>query len=166
MDRDLVLLRARALSGMEKPEQALALLGDMPPDPDVNRLRVDIAWRSANWDEAAEALADLILESEVPAQGPIEPDQATLVVNRAVALALADNRLALSNMRDLYGKAMEKTAQARLFDVITRERKAAVLSDRQTLMGVVSEVDLFRNFLDSLKNAPAPEVKGSVRQGG
>jgi tetratricopeptide (TPR) repeat protein len=166
MDRDLVLLRARALSGMDKPEQALALLGDMPPDPDVNRLRVDIAWRSANWDEAAEALADLILESEFPAQGPIEPDQATLIVNRAVALALADNRLALSNMRDLYGKAMAQTAQARLFDVITRERKAAVLSDRQTLMGVVSEVDLFRNFLDSLKNAPTPEVKAPARQGG
>lgn len=159
MDHDLTLLRARALSGMDKPEQALALLGDLPPDPDVNRLRVDIAWRSGNWDEAAEALADLVVEAEVPAQGPIDADQATLIVNRAVALALADNRLALSNMRDLYGKAMEKTAQARLFDVITRERKTAVLSDRQTLMSVVSEVDLFRNFLDSLKNAPAPGTK-------
>lgn len=152
IDRDLVLLRARALSQMDKPEQALALLGDMPPGPEVNRLRVDIAWSSGNWDEAAEALADILLDSGLTSQSAIDAEQASLIINRAVALALADNRLALANMRDMYGKAMEKTAQARLFDVITRERKAAVLADRQTLMGVVSEVDLFRSFLDSLKN--------------
>ncbi|MCB9978726.1 MAG: tetratricopeptide repeat protein [Rhodospirillales bacterium] len=166
IDRDLVLLRARALSQMDKPEQALALLGDMPPGPEVNRLRVDIAWGSENWDEAAEALADILLDSGVSSQGTIEPEQARLIINRAVALALADNRLALANMRDMYGKAMEKTDQAKLFDVITRARKAAVLADRQTLMGVVSEVDLFRSFLDSLKNGALEMEKTPEKQVG
>lgn len=149
--REMALLRARALSKMDKSEQALGILNAMPPDEDVNRLRVDIAWGAGNWDEAAQAMQDIILDEDIPPRGPIKPDQATLLLNRAVALNLADNRVALANMRDRFGTAMNATDQGKLFDVVTRPRQNSVLADRQTLTGVVSEVDMFKNFLETVR---------------
>lgn len=149
--REMALLRARALSKMDKPEQALGILNAMPPDADVNRLRVDIAWGAGNWDEAAQAMQDIILDEDIPPRGPIKPEQATLLLNRAVALNLADNRVALANMRERFGTAMNATDKGKLFDVITRPRQNSVLADRQTLTGVVSEVDMFKSFLETVR---------------
>lgn len=149
--REMALLRARALSKMDKPEQALGILNAMPPDADVNRLRVDISWGAGNWDEAAQAMQDIILDEDIPPRGPIKPDQAILLLNRAVALNLADNRVALANMRERFGTAMNATDKGKLFDVITRPRQNSVLADRQTLTGVVSEVDMFKSFLETVR---------------
>ncbi len=149
--REMALLRARALSKMDKADQALGILNAMPPDEDVNRLRVDIAWGVANWDEAAQAMQDIILDEDIPPRGPIKPDQATLILNRAVALNLADNRVALANMRERFGQAMNATDKGKLFDVVTRPRQNSVLADRETLTGIVSEVDMFKGFLETVR---------------
>lgn len=149
--REMALLRARALSKMDKPDQALAILNAMPPDEAVNRLRVDIAWSSGNWDEAGQAMQDIILDQDIPPRGPLKPDQAILLLNRAVALNLADNRVGLANMRERFGSAMNATDKGKLFDVVTRPRQNSVLADRQTLTGVVSEVDMFKSFLETMR---------------
>ena len=74
--------------------------------------------------------------------------QSELILNRAVALNLADNRVALSQIRERFESQMKNTPRSRLFEVLTRPRKASVLADRETLMSVVSEVDMFKEFLD------------------
>jgi hypothetical protein len=79
-------------------------------------------------------------------------------MQRAVALNLSSNRIGLANMREKYSDSMAQTDKARVFEVITRARQSGALADRETLMGVVSEVDLFKQFLDNYKasSAPAP----------
>ena len=160
--REVGLLRARALSKINRTEESIALLNGFDPDPDVNALRADIAWQAGLWEDAGEALQDLILDEGLDLNRPLTLQQADLVLNRAVALNLASNRVGLANMRTEYETAMGQTSRGRLFDIITRPRKVSTLSDRETIAGIVSEVDLFSGFLDSYRKTgegdtvPAP----------
>lgn len=149
--RKVELMHARALSDMNKTEEALVHLSKFDPAPDVNRLRADIAWQAGLWEDAAEALQDLILDQAIDPARPLTEKQADLILNRAVALNLSGNRVALANMRQRYEDAMKKTARARLFDVVTRPRQSTVLADRQTLESLVSEVDIFKDFLETYR---------------
>lgn len=152
---EMTLMRARAYAQDNRAEQALTLLKDMKPDPDINRLRADISWQAGFWAEAADALTQ-VLEDQAPGGAPLDEKQTQVVMNLAVALNLANDRIAIANLRKKYGGLMTKTAKAHQFEVITRERRNAVLADRETLMSVVSEVDLFKEFLDAYKSADPP----------
>lgn len=156
--QEISLLRARALSQERRPDQALALLHDLPRSKDVNKLRADIAWRAGYWDDAAEALGDVINDENISLTRPLTPEHSGLLMQRAVALNLSSDRIGLANMREKYSDSMAQTDKARVFEVITRARQSGALADRNTLMGVVSEVDLFKQFLDNYKasSAPAP----------
>jgi len=149
--REIDLLRARGLSQLNRTEEALDMLHGFDPAPDVNRLRVDIAWKAGLWEDAAEALQDLILDEALDMGRPLTPAQADLILNNAVALNLAGNRVALNNARRRYEDAMKKTARARLFDVVTRPRKTTIMADRETIESIVQEVDMFKDFLESYR---------------
>jgi hypothetical protein len=149
--RNANLMHARALSQMNQTEEAIALLNNFPPEPAVNRLRADIAWNAGLWEDAAEAIQDLILDEAIDPARPLSIEQADLILNRAVALNLSGNRVALTNMQKRYGDAMQKTARARLFDIVTRPRKTSIIADRDTIEQIVSEVDLFKDFLNDYK---------------
>lgn len=153
LEFDLGLLRARALSKSNRADQAIALLEDMGVSQDVNRLRADIAWESGYWEDAAHALGEVILDEDISLTRPLRPEQANMILTRAVALNLASDRIALANLREKFSEAMKQSTKGRLFEVITRPRKTPTLADRETLMSVVSEVDLFSNFLDGYRNA-------------
>jgi tetratricopeptide (TPR) repeat protein len=150
------MLRARALSDLDRVEEALAILNRYPPTPEINRLRADIAWNAGLWEDAAEALNDLILDQAIDPARPLTQEQADLILNRAVALNLSGNRVALANLKTKYEAAMAKTARARLFDVVTRQRTGNLSSDRDSIAALVSEVDMFRDFLDSYRSGNNP----------
>lgn len=147
------LLRARALSQQKRPDQAIALLEDLGKTPTINRLRADIAWNAGYWDDAAEALEDVILDENISLTRPLDDEYTALILNRAVALNLSSDRVALANMREKYSDAMAQTEKARAFEVVTRPRQSAALANRETLMGIVSEVDLFADFMNNYRSA-------------
>lgn len=163
-NREIALLKARALSKINRTEDAIALLNTFEPDPDVNALRADISWQAGLWDDAGEALQDLILDETLDGRRPLTVKQADLLLNRAVALNLAGNRVALASMRTEFENAMNQTTRGKLFEVITRPRKVPTVSDRETIAKIVSEVDLFNGFLDSYRKdnaAPAADTPTS-----
>lgn len=151
------LLRARALSMRGNPQQALDLLERMSQTEDVNRLRATIAWDANYWDDAAIALRDVIFDQNISLTRPLIEDHATLLLNRAVSLNLAGDRIGLANMRERYMDAMSQTKRARMFEVVTRARQNAALADRETLLSITSEVDLFGEFLDSYRQSTLAE---------
>lgn len=150
---EVALFRARALSQDRRPDQALALLYELPKSSGVNRLRADIAWRAGYWDDAAQALGDVITDEDISLTRPLSTEHAALLLQRAVALNLASDRVELANMREKYSDAMLQTEKARVFEVITRPRQSSALADRDTLKQIVSEVDLFKDFLDTYKKS-------------
>lgn len=154
--RNISLLRARALSKLKKVDDALAILNKLPPAPDVNRLRADIAWNAGLWPDSAAALQDLIIDEGIDGTRPLTQKQADLLLNRAVALNLSGDRVALSNMKTKYDAVMSKTARAKMFEVVTRQRTGSLSSDRESIAALVSEVDMFREFLDSYRAETKP----------
>ncbi|MCC6598351.1 MAG: hypothetical protein IT559_06145 [Alphaproteobacteria bacterium] len=160
---DVALLKARALSRQGHPDKALALLGDMEQTPDVNRLRADIAWTASYWDDAAEALEDVISDRDLSLTRPLRTEDVDLLMRRGIALNLGGNRIELANMRQKYTDLMNQTEKGKVFEVITRPRQSSALADRETLLGIVSEVDLFADFLNSYKtnSATPPTPKAS-----
>lgn len=154
--REIELLRARALSQAKRPDQALAVLAAMKQGADVNRLRADIAWQAGYWDDASYALQDVINDEDIRLTRPLTDPQAEILLQRALALNLSGDRIGLANMREKFTEAMSQTSKAKQFEVVTRARQSAGLADRDTLLSAVSEVDLFKGFLESYKKEAPP----------
>ena len=121
-----------------------------------HRLRADIAWTAGYWDDAAEALGDVVTDQDISLTRPLKDEHTALLLQQAIALNLAGDRIALANMREKYTDLMTQTSKSKVFEVITRPRQSGALADRETLLSVVSEVDLFKEFLDAYKNATPP----------
>ncbi|MCB1783232.1 MAG: hypothetical protein KDI13_04495 [Alphaproteobacteria bacterium] len=149
--RDIALLRAKALGLIGQSAQALSLLESLPPGSDVSRLKADVAWQAGFWQDAGEALGDVLLDEKIKSGQTLTDRQSGMILNRAIALSLANDRISLANMREKYSPSMDKTTKAHAFEVITRPRNNGRLADRDTLMSVVAEVDLFKDFLDAYK---------------
>ncbi|WP_207476447.1 tetratricopeptide repeat protein [Arenibaculum pallidiluteum] len=148
------VLRARALADERQFDQAMALLaGDASPGAEL--LRVDVAWRAGHWAEAATAL-DRIVGPPPSAGTAISRDASQLVVNRAVALALAGDAQGLSKLRQDFGTAMAAGPDADSFRVLTRQGQGGALVDAATIKSRVAEVDVFRKFLSGYRSAAAP----------
>ncbi|PCJ97524.1 MAG: hypothetical protein COA45_09670 [Zetaproteobacteria bacterium] len=150
---EIALLRIRAYSQNKQFDKALSLLKKMETSKAVSRLKADIAWQAGYWDEAAEALGVVLQDENISMTRPLTQEQSDLVLNRAIALSLSNDRIALGNMRAKYSDLMIQTHKAHQFEVITRRRSSSALADRETLLSVVSEVDLFKDFLDSYRAA-------------
>ncbi len=146
---EIILLRARAHSQAKETDEALKILEDLELSPDVNRLRADISWKASYWDDAAAALNDVIVDNDISLTRPLEEEDATLILQLSIALNLASDRIALANLREKYSDVMAQTSKSRLFEVVTRPRQNAVLADRDTLLNIVSEVDVFEGFLSN-----------------
>jgi hypothetical protein len=159
--REISLLRARAYSDQKKPEEAVSSLALLDQDPDVLRLRADIAWKAKNWQDVADALEELTTKQDISLTRPLTDDQADTILNWAVALYLADNRYVLANLRERFSDAMTQTAKAKQFEVVTRPRQNILLADRKTINSIVSEIDIFKGFMDTFgeKDMPKGEDK-------
>lgn len=151
--REIALLKARALSQDGKSSQALQILEGLTPSSDVNRLKADIAWQQGYWSDASAALGEVLVQENISPTRPLTDKQAALIMNRAIALSLANDRVELENMRNKYSDLMLQSTKARQFEVISRTHGNAELADKDTLKSIVSEVDLFGDFLESYKQA-------------
>lgn len=139
------LLRARALAGLERSQDALDELAGLS-SREAELLRVEIAWRNRDWHRAAAALATVT--GPPPEAGePLAVETADLVINRAVALTLAGDSAGLAGLRDLYGAAMADSPRADAFRVITRPDADADFIDLETVRARVAEVEVFDSFL-------------------
>lgn len=157
--RQINLLKARALSMKKKPDEAMAILEKMRLDADVNRLRTDIAWAAGKWEEAGAALNDLIIMEQISPRLPLTDFQTNLILNRAIALNLASDRVALANLRERHNAQMDKTTKGKLFELISRPRRPDMVGSREAIDSMISELSLFQGFLDSYSSMDADKSK-------
>jgi hypothetical protein len=149
---DVDLLRARALSDMGDVSASLNILKNMKPRTiEVIRLEADVAWRAQRWKDAADALRDLVMTSAISQNEDLTDEQGKTLLNYAIALNLSNNRIELANLRKRYLEPIKGSAYGEMFEVITRPRQDAFLADRDRMMGVIGEIEIFQDFLDSYR---------------
>ncbi len=140
------LLRARALAEEGQPDAALKLLEGDNSDAAL-RLKATAAWQAKEWPVSAAALAQLL--PSVPDGGKLTAEQGQIVINRAVALNLAGDQPGITTLAKTFGEAMQNTAQADTFKVLTNPDNTA-----NSLAGLGAQakgVDLFASFLENYR---------------
>lgn len=140
------LLRARAMSQLNRPDDAIAALA-ASNSTDALKLKADVLWRARKWKEAAATLQGMLPEAD---KGLTEAD-AQLVINTAVGYKLAGDTASLAEIKSRYLSPMDATSQRDTFRVVTRTGGSSKLSDRDTILKIAGEVDMFKGFLDSYK---------------
>ncbi|CAO3431080.1 tetratricopeptide repeat protein [Azospirillum doebereinerae] len=153
MPADLVaerrLMQAKALAELNRGDEALRILAE-DDSTNANLLRVDIAWRGQKWDAAALALNKVV--GPPPAAGQtLDAGVSQLVLNRAVALALAGDGTGLGLLRKDFEGAMKGGPNEDAFRVLTRPEQALGLIDVSTIRSRVAEVDMFQKFLKNYR---------------
>jgi len=141
------LLYARALSMKGQYQDALDAL---PQNKERSTLLLyaDMALRAKQWGDAIHALQDLI----GPAMGKeLSEEQASWLVHLAVAMAHNQDSLGLDRLAIDFGDAMDKTSKASVFRVLTRPDHVNQLKDIQAAQAGLSEVDMFREVLDTYR---------------
>lgn len=143
------LLRARAQSQLNQTDAAIETLAPLKT-LEARRLTADVLWRARRWRQAAGAIETLL-----PAQPParLDDDTARLVMNAAVGYKLANDSEGLASLRRNYASQMAATTYGPTFTVVTRDGGTASLSDRDTILRIAGEVDMFKSLLDSYKAA-------------
>ncbi len=150
------LLRAHAYAELGQPADALTLLAE-DRTPIAAAARADIAWRGQDWSTAARALAELIEPPPSPGSAVAE-DQAKLVLNLGIALALSNDTAGLDRLAGQYGPGMARSTAANTFAILTRSSGGTPqIADLAAIRQQVSEVDLFQRFLSGYRTAGDPQ---------
>lgn len=164
LNSQIVLRKAKALSELGQPQQALFMTEGLNDTDDVIRLRVDTAWRSGEWVAVTDNLSKLLARQNITNAEPPTAEQAQLILNQAVALSLSDQYDALQRFADQYDTMMKQTPVYKQFLVVTRPQNISNLADRETLLDVTSEVDLFQGVLErdgEQQATPSPEAEAT-----
>ncbi len=149
LQNERVLLKARALSELNRASEATALLKDNT-STDAILLRVDMAMRAQKWQDAAATLMTLV--GPPPATGvALSPDKAGWLVNAAIGFALAEDQVNLDKLAIDYSKSMETNVQNNTFLMLTRPEKTGQLRDLSTAQAQLSQVDMFQGFLNNYR---------------
>lgn len=163
-------LKARALADQGKAPEAMAALEGLE-GREADLLRADILWGQRDWGGAAAALARLT--DPLPAEGAKLGDaDAALIVKRAAALWMADDRGALADLRERFAAAMAATPYANDFRVVAAAPMGAIDSI-QAIADRLADIDAYADFAARLKSGkPAasggasPESKQEVAAAG
>ncbi len=155
LEQERQMMRARALSQLNRTDEAITALAGYTTG-DAQRLKADVLWRARRWVPAAQAIETML---PTPAPSPLPPEIAEMVVNAAVAYKLGGDSAGLESLRRRFGDAITSTPQANAFGVITRDGGQATLGDRETILKIAGEVDMFKGFLKSYQSMP--DAKGS-----
>jgi hypothetical protein len=159
LDRRRLLIEARALAGVGRPELAVELLGEDASEP-TRRLKADLLWEGARWRDAAALLEGLVGEG---ARGALPDRDRADVMRAAVAYALAGEQPGLDRLRLRFAAAMAASPDAEAFRVVTGavERQGA---EFRAIARSIAATDTAEAFLRRLREArtPAPQASGGA----
>lgn len=171
-------LRARAMMGAGQEQQALELL-KRDKEAGADMLRAEIFWKGGDWANASKALRLVAQSSGAVKEKPLNPEQATNILNYAISLTLSGNERGLSRVRADYGRAMEATRLKHAFRLVTAPTSLGLISP-ESVAQRVKLAENFKTFLGEYKrrlkerglsgltdwSADAGPAKGGAAKGG
>ncbi len=142
-------LQARALSELDKIDEALALLAADDTAP-AKLLRADIYWRGQRWASAAETTENL-LGQRWRAEDGLNTTEQSQVVQLAVSYYMAGDAKSLKGLNRRYGDKMAKGPHAETFRVLTDKVDQSQTKFRD-LAGEIARVADLEAFMASYRN--------------
>ncbi len=138
--RERRLLEARALSDLNRPVDALALLEDDTSDQ-AAMLRADVAWQARDWREVARMTGQLV-RGQPAGEGTLSPADRVHVVKLAVALYMNHDRRGLAAVAKRFGPSMAKGEHAETFRMLTHVTRPNETEFRQLASAIAGVGDL------------------------
>jgi tetratricopeptide (TPR) repeat protein len=140
-------LEARALTDLNKVEEAVLLLGT-DTTPETKQLRAEIYWRAQDWANAARALSEMVPDAE---GGSLSDANARLVLDWATALTLAGDERTLVRVRQRYTVPMGSTPYKDAFVLLTTPRERGVM-DVASVRQQIQQAEQFKSFMVDYKD--------------
>ena len=144
-----LLLEARALSELNRPDIALEIISDIPGGT-AQRLRADVLWRAHRWRQAAEQI-ERLLGSRWRDWKPLDAAERAQVLRAAIGYALAADSLDLGRLRNRYGAKMAGGPDRRAFEVVTAPIGVGSAEFR-SVASTIGSMDTLDDFLNDLRN--------------
>ncbi len=140
-------LTAQVLHDMGRGREALVKLeGD--DSANARLLRAEIVWKLQDWQEAARAFADLVVQPE-PGKA-LDSDSARFVLHWATALTLGNDDAGVARLRKSYKELMAKSPYRDAFTLLTADTHSS-LADYQKVADKIKEAEKFQAFLSAYR---------------
>ena len=147
LQQERMLLRARALTKLGRHPDALEELGANESGEGM-LLRAEILWRLENWKGAAAALDRVVPED--PPRAPLSDAEAQRVMNLAIALTMAEDRVRLAGLYKRYADSMAKTEHGPAFRLLGDDITSP---DYSSIEQGLEQVEKAQEFYDSYRDA-------------
>jgi len=143
-----LLMEARAMAELKQWDQALDLIA-VDQQPDTQRLRADIYWRSANWPLAGKAAEDA-LGARFNDAAALSDQERQEVLRAAVAYSLANDEASLERLRTRFEAKMKASPDATAFAVLTQRIDLQGIAFRDAAARVAS-IDTLKMFMKDIQ---------------
>ncbi len=153
-------LRARALMGLKRQEEALALIKE-DKSLDAGLLRAEIFWNSKDWPMASQALRRLLRDFNAKPKKPLDDKQGQYVLNLAIALTLSGNERSLNRLRADYGEAMGTGPYREAFRLIASPQTIGLI-DQGSIADKVKDVENFQTFMTAYRDRLSRQKLSSI----
>jgi hypothetical protein len=154
--RERKFLEVQAFMELQRYNDATVLLrGD--DSKEAETLRAEMAWRQANWAEAAQSFQK-VLNRRWENQAPLSVTERNQVMQHAIALVLSDNLVGAEALRRQFQPLMAQTTEGDAFDLITTSIDKSSINFRQ-VAGRIAQFDVLEGFLERYRKP----VNGGTR---
>ncbi len=144
-------LEARALADLARYPEALgALQGDTTQAGDL--LRADIYWRQKDWQKAAGSLQTTLNAAAQDPAKPLDGVERRRLLELAVALALANDRKALEQLRGQWTERLKGSAEADAFQVITAAVDPSDADGIRQRTSAIAQISQLESFMASYRD--------------
>jgi len=152
------LLRARAEGRLGHTEAALGLIsGDASHDADA--IRLEVYWKKSMWREAASVFAGWMKDADPE---KLDDAKARLVLNWAVASALAGDQAGLNALRTRFAARLAAGPYSKMFKTIVGDGGAPP-PDYRALAKQVADLDTLNGFMASYRDTSGKPVLSAVQ---
>jgi len=144
---DRARIQAVALHQMGRPDEALAVLQDVPGS---GGLQSELLWKRRDWARLVSASA-----GELPGPGALNEVKQAVVLRYAIALGMLGREAELARLRTRYEAGFAGLATAPVFDILTRDAASVDPESVTRAMSAIPTASPAGRIADLLDIAPA-----------